>query len=258
MKKNLYLLIAAILVVNTSVFGWGRTGHDAIAYIAECHLTSKAKKQIERYLNGRSIVYYASWMDQVRTMEAYKPTSKWHSNNVDEQGNYQPDTEQGDAIYGIRRAIKMLHDRRHNSDSTIRTAIYYLVHLVGDMHCPSHIRFPWYKSFKFEINGHKCSFHSFWDTNVLELNHRWGYEDYQYQLDRCPKEEIAQIASGNPEEWLQESAQACRAFCNLVSENDRLDKHQSNVFLLETQQLAEAQILKAGYRLAQILNDLFD
>lgn len=258
MKKFFHLLIISIVVMNSPVFGWGRSGHDAIAYIAECHLTSKAKRQIEHYLDRRSIVYYASWMDRVRTTKNYKQTSQWHGNSVDELGYYQPDTVRGDAIYGINRAIEMLKDLHHSSDSTIRTAIFYLVHLVGDMHCPSHIRFPWYKSFKFEINGHKCSFHSFWDTDVLELSHRWGYEDYQYQLDRYSKKEIAQIALGSPSEWLHDSAQACRVLCDRISENDRLDKSQTNAFLLEAQQLAEEQILKAGYRLARILNDLFD
>lgn len=38
-----------------TAFGWGKSGHDAIAYIAECNLTPKAKKNIEKYLDGRSI-----------------------------------------------------------------------------------------------------------------------------------------------------------------------------------------------------------
>ena len=58
-----------------TAFGWGKSGHDAIAYIAECNLTPKARKNIEKYLDGRSIVYYASWMDVYRHTPAYKVTS---------------------------------------------------------------------------------------------------------------------------------------------------------------------------------------
>ena len=29
-----------------TAFGWGKSGHDAIAYIAECNLTPKARKNI--------------------------------------------------------------------------------------------------------------------------------------------------------------------------------------------------------------------
>ena len=56
MKKNFLLLTAVLLCWCGSAFAWGKSGHDAIAYIAERHLTPKAKKNIEKYLDGRSIV----------------------------------------------------------------------------------------------------------------------------------------------------------------------------------------------------------
>lgn len=65
MKKSLLLLGGALVLFSNSAFGWGKMGHDAIAYIAECNLTPKAKKTIEKIL-GHSIVYYATWMDEWR------------------------------------------------------------------------------------------------------------------------------------------------------------------------------------------------
>ena len=47
MKKTLFLLSAALILCFDSAFGWGKMGHDAIAYIAECQLTPKAKITIE-------------------------------------------------------------------------------------------------------------------------------------------------------------------------------------------------------------------
>ena len=257
MKSCTGLLLVLFAISGTAAYGWGKTGHDAIAYMAECNLTPKAKKRIERYLNGRSIVYYASWMDQVRTTEAYGATTHWHGNRVDAEGRYLPDEVRGDAVYGIELAKSKLLDLRHGDDSVVRVAICLLVHLVGDMHCPSHIRYPWYESFKFEINGRKCSFHGFWDTEVLEMNHRWGYEDYRYQLDRCPKQEMEALAAGSPRDWLADSARQCREISDWVAADDRLDKARANEFLMKAQQLAETQLLKAGYRLARILNELF-
>ena len=46
MKKSLLLLGGALVLFSNSAFGWGKMGHDAIAYIAECNLTPKAKKTI--------------------------------------------------------------------------------------------------------------------------------------------------------------------------------------------------------------------
>ncbi|WP_368213102.1 S1/P1 nuclease [Alistipes onderdonkii] len=77
MKKSFLLLAAMLLCYCGTAFGWGKSGHDAIAYIAECNLTPKARKNIEKYLDGRSIVYYASWMDVYRHTPAYKVTSGW-------------------------------------------------------------------------------------------------------------------------------------------------------------------------------------
>lgn len=257
MKKLLFLLAAILVGSCTAAFGWGKTGHDAIAAIAEAHLTPKARKQIERYLDGRSIIYYASWMDQVRASEPYKHTTRWHTDRVDAAGSYLPNAKDGDAVAGIEDAMAKLSDLRACDDSTARVAIYCLVHLVGDMHCPSHVKYPWYKDFKFELNGRACSFHSYWDTQVLELNHRWGYEDYRYQLDRCTKREREALAAGTPREWLADNARLCRVLYEWISEGQRLGRAETNDFLMKTQQLAEEQILRAGYRLARILNELF-
>ena len=64
MKQRLFLLACLVCYTLQSVSAWNRTAHEAIAYIAEQHLTPSAKAAIEKYLDGRSIVYYAAWMDQ--------------------------------------------------------------------------------------------------------------------------------------------------------------------------------------------------
>ena len=52
-KLSVCLLTAVLSCWCATAFGWGKIGHDAIAYIAECNLTPKAKKNIEKYLGGR-------------------------------------------------------------------------------------------------------------------------------------------------------------------------------------------------------------
>lgn len=257
MKKNFFLLAAVLLCVCGTAFGWGKTGHYAIAYIAECNLTPRAKKNIGKYLDGRSIVYYASWMDAVRATEPYRATSKWHGFDADAECRYVPRPAEGDAVLGIEDAMEKLRGYRRQDDSTVRVAICCLVHLVGDMHCPTHVKYPWYSSFKFELNGRKCAFHGFWDTEALELNHRWGYEDYRYQLDRCPKSERRALAAGTPREWAAENARNCRVIYDWIKPGDTLDKARASAYLMTVQPLAEAQVLKAGYRLARILNEIF-
>ena len=52
-KLSVCLLTAVLSCWCATAFGWGKIGHDAIAYIAECNLTPKAKKNSEKYLGGR-------------------------------------------------------------------------------------------------------------------------------------------------------------------------------------------------------------
>lgn len=74
MKKNITLFICLAWCAIQSASAWNRTAHEAIAYIAEQHLTPSAKAAIEKYLDGRSIVYYAAWMDQRHEHIPYKHT----------------------------------------------------------------------------------------------------------------------------------------------------------------------------------------
>ena len=78
MKKLLILLLCSALFHSGPVFGWGREGHETIAKIAERNLTKRAKKRIEKYLGGHSIVYYAKWMDEYRKTPEYAFTDGWH------------------------------------------------------------------------------------------------------------------------------------------------------------------------------------
>ena len=80
-------------------------------------------------------------MDVYRHTPAYKVTSGWHGDTVDADGKYVPNAK-GDAVQCIEEAIARLKDYRSLDDSTVLVSIKYLVHLVGDMHCPVHVKYP--------------------------------------------------------------------------------------------------------------------
>ncbi len=88
MKKLLILLLCSALFYSDPVFGWGREGHETIAKIAERNLTKRAKKRIEKYLGGHSVVYYAKWMDEYRKTPEYAFTDGWHTAPVDARLHY--------------------------------------------------------------------------------------------------------------------------------------------------------------------------
>ncbi len=84
MKKVIFIAAALVLMLaSVDAFAWGRSGHDAVAAIAERHLTKKTKKAVEKILGGKSIVYYTKWADEVRKTPEFLYTDPWHVNYID-------------------------------------------------------------------------------------------------------------------------------------------------------------------------------
>ena len=61
------------------------------------------------------------------------------------------------------------------------------------------------------------------------------------------KKKKAKIAAGTPREWFHETAVDCRYLYDIVKPDDELGPDYLNANI----ELAEKQILKAGYRLAR-------
>lgn len=157
----------------TVACGWGRIGHDAVAYIAECNLSPKAQRIAEKYL-GHSIVYFSSWMDDYRRSPGYEHTTYWHMAPVDERMYYTDEvrSSRGDAVCELENAIGLLKNYRQLDDSTVAANLRYVIHLVGDMHCPAHVDYPgvelWYDV---SFNGKKRSYHTY---GIRESSRRAG------------------------------------------------------------------------------------
>lgn len=260
MKKHLLILFSFIAVAFHPVSAWNRVGHDAITYIAECHLTPRAKANIERYLDGKSIVYHASWLDLVRMTPAYGHTYKWHGSTVTPEGKYMRRTSGNkDAVIAADTTIAKLKNHRQMTDSAVAVDIKILIHVIADMHCPGHVSFTDHPQgkFKFKLENTEHLFHQYWD-GAPDLCHKWYYTDYQYQLDRHTGTERESMSRGTPLEWTEENAAICRAIYDWVKPGDTLDRAQSYDFILKSGELVDSQIVKAGYRLARLLNEIFD
>lgn len=251
-------IFVACAVGSLYAFGWGRTGHDAVSYIAECHLTPTAKANIEKYLDGESIVYDSSWPDLVRATPEYKHTSSCHMYNIGADGKYQP-RPKGDAVALLNQQIELLRDYKNLSDSTVNVGIKFIVHMMGDLHCPSHPDFEGVNQwFGFELNGKPMEYHKFWDYYAIETSHKWFFTEYQNQLDRKSPEEIAEICQGSIEDWANETAGIVGVTYEWIKPEMKLNKQETNLLLLKSARLADRQIAKAGYRLSHVLNSIFD
>lgn len=271
MKKILKLLLfAGMLGTSFSASAWSRIGHASIARIAENHLTPQARERLTHYLHGRSIVYYASYpddyKDQLPVDLGFDPvdwprvTTYPHTYEADADGSIYPGIERDgryvkNCIYYLDRICKELEHPEALTDSARVVSIAFVVHLIGDVHCPMHIRYPEDQTigkFPVTFRGKKTTLHALWDTQVLTTKHPWSYDDIATLLDFYPPEQIAEMTRGGLIDWATESARLSRPVHD-VEPNAVLEMD----FILRHKELTETQIAKAGYRLAKVLNDLF-
>ena len=140
MKK---LIIIACALLPVCAYAWGLEGHRIIGEIAQQHLTKKAKKQIVAVLGGSTIAMEANWGDFVKSDTAYRACSPWHYNNFEaglDRATFDSlamRQDRGEAVYRIYDLADRL---RQNPNDTV--ALRFLIHIVGDIHCPMHMGRP--------------------------------------------------------------------------------------------------------------------
>ena len=258
--KKLILSILAGLILCGPAFGWGREAHEIIAKIADNNLKPSARKTIEKYLDNHSVVYWAKWMDDYRRTPEYAFTSDWHVIYVDKDLNYYPETKKGDAVTGMKDAILALENYKALSDSAVAVNLKYIIHLMGDMHCPAHICYDGIdNNYKVHFGGGyikpvlETKVHVVWDQYAIQSCRIWSVSEYAAELDRLSKKEIKTIVSGSLEDWAHDNAERCLIQFEMAKPGDKIAQD----FVNEAMPLIETQMLYAGYRLAAVLNSLF-
>ncbi len=273
MKRTIFFLLAAVMTAGCYVeaAAWGRDAHAAIAYIAECNLTPRAKANVEKCIDGNSIVYYSSWLDYHR-----KEHKAWDKRRHTCDFDFDTNRPYGRPLKHLNEYIKNLKDYENLTDSARKFNIYALVHVMGDYHCPGHADF---KKEGVEdkirtsrnnvrlLNEKKpIKYHTVWDTPVVTYNHGdWGYIEFARVLDNIPQSEKDAITAGTVEDWLTDSAARSKVIyewydCMRDNRGDEFEKlpHVDKKRLNDFGDLACDQIERAGLRLAKVLNDLFD
>lgn len=271
MKKFVILCIVAVLACGTS-YGWDRRAHATIAKIAENHLSPKAKKMLDKYLKGESIVKYASYADDFKEQMLFD--LGFEPANVSRKIPYPHTFEANDdcTVYkSLRRGdnyvkncvliadqyIKDLKaEHKAMNDSLRFHKIVMLVHWIGDMHNPEHIRYPEDQTTgKYMITYGKkpVRFHTLWDGVLFAQLYPWGYSDCAALIDTYSKREVAKVVEGNIFDWAKESAVLARPI-HKMPEGAVVNAGE---YRNQYGPIAEQQVRRAGYRLAKVMNEIF-
>ena len=258
MKRLIILCALICFMLPSKLSAWNNLGHSTIASIANRHLTQRARANIEKYLGGYSILYCASWMDYNRKYPPYDFTNGWHvdywteDNKKDKDGNPLPPA----SLSNVERVCREMKDFRELDDSTVLFNIRILTHLVGDMHCPVHVDFPKNRPMKVKINGKTYAYHKMWDGYIIGYKHPNISPTYLAELlDYFTEEERLKIQSGTPQQWYDESVEAAHDAMEMLPKDKQCTVEN---YFNEAEKIGRRQMVRAGLRMARILNEIFD
>lgn len=254
--KRFIITLIAICATLTS-FGWGQKGHDVVAYIAECNLSPRAYKRVVAALEGHSPVYYANWLDGASHTPEYAYTKTWHYANVDEGNTFttQPRNEKGDVVQAVTEIVEKLKSGDLSAEEE-NINLRMLIHLVGDMHCPMHagrLSDRGGNNVNVKYFGKLKKLHSVWDSELIESAHRWGYTEWQREIDRISKAEKREIVKGSPTDWFVQTHAAAIEVYKHTPNGASLSYDYVTLFT----PTLEEQLLRGGLRLAHLLNEIY-
>ena len=256
MKKLLFSMIAATCCAIS--FAWGQKGHDVTANIAESHLTSATRAALDSILEGKSIVYYANWLDNASHTPEYYYSKTWHYKNVDAGQTFDsaPVLQSGDILTALDREVAILQNPKTDRKEA-ELAVKMIVHLIGDMHQPMHLGHQSDRggnNWKVKFFNSDANIHSVWDSRLPESGHKWSYTEWTSQLDRTDAGDRKEIASGTFKDWAKESYDLCKEIYRTTPQGSKI----SYDYIAKWTPVVESRFLKGGIRLADVLNSIFD
>ncbi|MCQ2143700.1 MAG: S1/P1 nuclease [Bacteroidales bacterium] len=242
---------------TTEARAWGQKGHDVTCSIAERHLTKKAARKISEVLDGKSIVYWATWLDNASHTPEYSYTQTWHYKDIDPDETYETAVlcESGDCVTAINAQVEALRSGTLNKEAEA-LALKMLVHLVGDLHCPMHT------GRKNDQGGNKwqvqffnrgTNLHSVWDSDLVEASHKWTFTEWTDQIDRVDKKTAKALAEGTPDDWCKETHEIAEQIYGKTPVGSKISYN----YIAESAPVIEDQLLRAGLRLASLLNEIY-
>lgn len=255
MKSRYFSLSILCLLLPVCAFGWGQKGHDVVAAIAQRHLTTKAAATVDSLLQGKSLVYWANWLDNASHTPEYDYSRTWHYKNIDADETFEKSfvNHKGDILRALREQSALLN--APDVDNTL--ALKMVVHLMGDLHQPMHFgRYSDRGGNKVPVKFFErdTNLHSVWDSSIPETGHKWSYTEWTDQIDRASDSLETILLEGDFESWGRETYEIAKEIYATTPEDTVI----SYDYIARWTPVIEQQLLKGGLRLAKVLNQAFD
>ncbi|WP_432410222.1 S1/P1 nuclease [Rasiella sp. SM2506] len=250
------LLVSLSIQLTSAAEDWGKTGHRATGEIAEQYLSKKAKRTINKLLNGESLALVSNYGDDIKSDPAYRKYGPWHYVNFAFDGSYEASekSEKGDLYAAINTCVSVLKADKATKDEK---AFYLkmLVHFMGDLHQPMHIGVADDKGgndFQVRWFNDGTNLHTVWDSKMLD-SYEMSYSELAANAAKLSKFQLQAIQEGTVKDWMNESRILCKEVYATTEIGDKLGYR----YMYDYVHVVRGQLQKGGIRLAVLLNEIF-
>lgn len=251
------VLIALSLAAATPAYAWGPIGHRITGAIADENLSGLARANVRLLLGEEDLAEAATWPDDMKSDPSdfwQKQASPWHYVTVKGDDYAASDApSEGDAMTALSRFTATLRDPKASVDDK-RTALRFIVHIIGDLHQPLHdgagtdrggntVTVTWF--------GKQTNLHSVWDSGLIEQR-SLSYSEYAHWLSRSiTPEQVIAWNERDPKVWIHESIALRKTIypTDPALSWDYAYKHRGEV---------DDRLKRAGIRIAAYLNWVFE
>ncbi|MBQ0080374.1 MAG: hypothetical protein KBS95_02340 [Alistipes sp.] len=283
MKKIIIVICFVFAVIPaTKLRAWDRGIHSGIVALAEANLTQTAKKNLRSYFNNESLVLWAQWTDDLEQCKGHEQLRNYHNVALTTKGAIMPIKKAAKsknkflktalAMEGLEKSLKELSSYKTLDAEKVRELVCMVMTILADIHCPSHyifdkmteddLRPEYYR----DNNTKPENFLRLWEAGAFQANFSvWRAREYVHQLSRLTQEQINETVSGSLKSWIEKNA---RNYANLSSyvknhpimlkKQYRLKSSDYRLWLNTVNPVAVDAVQKAGYRIARVLNGIFD
>jgi hypothetical protein len=266
------LCVVALLPLQT--LAWGAEGHQVVARIALRQLSQKARQEVRNLLRPNETLWSVStWADQIR--QARPETRRWHFVDIPlAQTSYDPARDCERTPFGdcIIQALTDSKDLLASPDALARyklalanaresrqaryEALKFLVHFVGDLHQPLHcadnddrggndVRVTFF--------GQPSNLHKVWDSDIIAR--AGGLNTTANRVEALMRgRDLAPLRTGDFVAWAEEAHQLAQRH---VYQNIPANKRLGQPYFQANRPVVDEQLLRAGVRLAALLNEVF-
>lgn len=242
------------MIISLQLFGWGATGHRAMGLIAEKHLSKKAKKEIQRILNGESIAMSSTWMDEIRSDTSYRYSYDWHWVTIPDGQTYLESEKnpKGDVIAAIEKIVEELKSKKFSGkDESDRLKM--LIHLIGDIHQPLHVgrgpdrggnnvKVMWFRA--------DSNLHRIWDSDMID-DKNLSYTELAMWLGSSNKEQKKNWQKASVTDWAYESMSYRKQVYDYGE--GKIGYEYSYKYF----DIVKLRLQQSGIRLAAVLNSIY-